>query len=124
MSVNNPFTQYICAYTIALLPGIEEAAFENAMINEIMPRLPVSRRSIAGLRLEHCLCKDESNQRTDHYVWQVRVNDFHVVSHPPGLSERDMIFKVIDEEVRKALAPWGIPVSTSILKEIGRAETS
>jgi hypothetical protein len=94
------------------------------MLNEILPRLSVSRRNIAELKLQHCLCKDESSQRADHYVWQVRVEHFRLVSQPADVSARDVIIEAIDEEVREALAPWGIPVSMTILQEIGRAETS
>jgi hypothetical protein len=124
MSVNNPSNPYTCVSTIALLPSIDEAAFENAMINEIMRRLPVSWRNIAELKLQHCLFKDEGSQRADHYVWQVRVGHFRLVSQPANLSARDVIIRAIDEEVREALAPWGIPVSMTVLQEIGRAETS
>jgi hypothetical protein len=119
MSANDLFTQYICAYTIARLPGVDEAAFESA-VAEVIDKLFVSRRNIAVLDLGHEFLKDESSQRADRYTWLVRVGRFELVSEPRKVSELDVIIRAIDEDVRRGLEPWGIPVSMTLLRELGR----
>jgi hypothetical protein len=117
MTVNQS-NKYTCLYTVSLSPNTDKEAFERAMVDEIMPKLFVSRRNIRRLDLEHRLLKDIGKQGDGEHVWQVRALEFDMVSNSP---DYDFLFAAIAEDVRRALAPWGTVASTAVFQEMGTA---
>lgn len=119
MASSIPRAKYVYTYTLALLPGVKEKDFEKQMSQEVMPQFQVLRRSIAGFEMEHRLFRSDAANRADKYVWQIRVLSIAMVSPKNdayALSE-------MDKEVREKLSALAIPVSLTVLQEIGASET-
>jgi hypothetical protein len=108
--------EYLITFTIAPLPTVDTDAFERALVDELMPKTFVSRRNFNELRLEHQLLIDDQGHRADRYLWQVRILYFEMVSGP---TDYQHALRAIDEDVRDALAPWGIPITMTVLRVLG-----
>jgi hypothetical protein len=98
-------------YTLAILPGVEEADFEKRMNQEVFPNFDVSRRSIQEMTLEHSLLQLMSG--LGQYVWQVRVVSFSMV----GDKSAAFPLNDLNEDVRRALDTLAITVSLASLTE-------
>ncbi len=111
----DPSTQYVYMYTIALLPNVDEAEFETRMVQEVLPTFAVLRRNIEELRLEHRLLKRATNDRRDLYVLEIQVLTVRTVNE----GGEHYALAEMDETIRRELANFGIPISLTILRQIG-----
>ncbi|MDQ4145341.1 MAG: hypothetical protein M3198_16690 [Actinomycetota bacterium] len=110
--------EYVHLYTIALLPNISEGDFERHFLEEVLPNFEVTHRPVGALRLNHSLMKSESEERADRYVWEIRVRFTQRVAVPD-----EAALERLDKLVRSRIGSFAIPVSLTLLHEIGAAET-
>jgi hypothetical protein len=117
---NDPkLAEYLVEYTIALLPDVKEEDFKPGQ--DFLGRFSLTQAHFAAFDLEHRFLKRvRSKDDPDQYVWQIRILE---IGMSTVNATEDAIFERLDEEVRGALAPFGIPVSRAILKEIAAAES-
>lgn len=113
--------QYIYLHTISLLENIDPAAFERVLLDEIMPKTHVSRRTIRRLSLEHRLFKGIHDQDGEQYIWQVRASNLERVSQEPD-PDYEWLRGQIEEDVRNALAAWAKVDSVAVFQEVGSIE--
>jgi hypothetical protein len=118
---NQPFEQYTCLHTMSLSDNVDPVAFEHALLNDIMPKVHVSRRNIRGVSLEHRLLKVVGGQGTKQYIWQVRASNLDMVGQEPNYR---LLLDAIETDVSRALAEWGNVESVSTCQEIGGVEIS
>ncbi len=111
--INQPLAEYVYVYSIALLPDVKEEEFEARMVTKILPEFHITRRNIAEFRMEHRLLKSDAGSRADQYLWQIRVLSVHAFG-----AESDAL-TYMDEQVRATLLAFGLPISLTILREIG-----
>lgn len=112
--------EYVVEYTIALLPDVKAEDFEpgQALLEDV--QFSLTQAHFGMFDLEHrFLRRVRSKDNPDQYVWQIRMFD---VSLLMNVTEEDM-FERLHEEVSRTLTSLGIPVSRTILKEIGTAQT-
>ena len=118
-STEDHVAPYVCAYTIALLPDVKEEDFEKHMLQDVLPQFELTSRPIGLFGLEHHFLKRRSDDRADRYVWQIRLLKVEFVAS----GTEDAMFAELDRRVRAQLVSFGIPVSRTILQEIGVTET-
>ena len=110
--------EYLVEYTIALLPDVKEEDFNPRQ--HFFRHFELTQAHFAGFSLEHRFLKRvRSKDDPDQYVWQIRILEAHLTIS----ATEDHMFDRLDELVRGTLAPFGIPVSRTILKEIAAAES-
>jgi hypothetical protein len=113
--------EYLVEYTIALLPDVKEEDFKpgQPFLND--GSFQLTEPHFAAFDLEHRFLKRvRSKDDPDQYVWQIRI--LEISSRTVNATE-DAIFERLQEEVSRTLAPFGIPVSRAILKEIAAASS-
>jgi hypothetical protein len=111
--------EYLVEYTIALLPDVKEEDFKPG--ENFLRHFSLTQAHFAAFDLEHrFLRRIRSEDDSDQYVWQIRIVE---ISMRTVNATEDAIFERLHELVRRALAPFGIPVSRAILKEIAAAES-
>jgi hypothetical protein len=111
--------EYLVEYTIALLPDVKEEDFNPRQ--HFFRHFELTQAHFAAFSLEHRFLKRvRSKDDPDQYVWQIRILE---ISMRTSLATEDAIFERLHESVGGALAPFGIPVSRAILKEIAVAES-
>jgi hypothetical protein len=115
----HPSDRYTCLHTISLSENVDAAAFEQAMLDQIMPQTHVSRRNINRLDLEHRLLQRLDDHGLGQYIWQVRASNLEMVSQEP---DYEFMIRSIEEDVGKALTPWGNVDSATAFREIGGVE--
>jgi hypothetical protein len=101
---------------------VDPAAFERALVDEIMPKAHVARRTIARLSLDHRLLKGIGDQG-GQYTWQIRASNLQMVSRPTE-PNYEWLMGLIEQTVRRALEPWGKVDSVAGFEEIGRVALS
>ncbi|MES1243500.1 MAG: hypothetical protein ABUT39_17965 [Acidobacteriota bacterium] len=111
--------EHVCEYSIALLPGVKEEAFEAHLLKDVLPHFELTWRPVGAFRLEHRLLKQQAGDRADRYRWQIRFLSEMLVA---AASEESMLAE-LDKRVRDRLDAFGIPVSRTILRELGAAQT-
>ena len=112
--------EWLIEYTVALLPDVKEEDFEPGQRLLRDRTFELTFRPIGAFSLEHRFLKRvRSKDDADQYVWQIRILEAHLTIS----ATEDHMFDRLDELVRATLAPFGIPVSRTILKEIAAAES-
>lgn len=112
--------EHVCEYSIALLPEVQEEAFETHFLEEVLPHFELTWRPVGAFQLEHRLLKqDHADGRADRYRWQIRFLSEMLVA---AASEESMLAE-LDKRVRGRLDSFGIPVSRTVLRELGGART-
>jgi hypothetical protein len=113
--------EYLVEYTIALLPDVKEEDFKPGQHFLRDASFSLTQAHFGGFALEHRFLKRvRSKDDPDQYVWQIRILETFMMTVN---ATEDAIFERLHEEVRRALAPFGIPVSRAILKELAAAES-
>ncbi len=116
---NARLAEYLVEYTIALLPEVKEEDFKPGQ--DFLGHFSLTQAHFAAFDLEHRFLKRvRSKDAPDQYVWQIRILEIFMRT---GSATEDAIFERLHELVRGALAPFGIPVSRAIFKELGAAES-
>ena len=118
-STEGHLAQYVCAYTVAILPEVKEEDFEKHMLEDVLPQFELTWRVIGTFQLEHHFLKRRSDDRADRYVWQIRLLSVELVLS----ATEDAMFAELDKRVRDRLVSFGIPVSRTMLQEIGVVQT-
>jgi hypothetical protein len=112
--------EYLVEYTIALLPDVNEEDFKPGQHFLRDASFSLTQAHFGMFDLEHRFLKRvRSKDNPDQYVWQIRIFDPSLIG---STTEEDM-FERLHEEVSRTLAPFGIPVSRTILKETTAAES-
>jgi hypothetical protein len=110
--------EWVIEYTVALIPDAKEEDFkpERRFLRDFSLTFP----HFGAFDLEHRYLKRvRSKDDTDQYVWQIRIlTDARTIN-----TTEDQMFERLDGQVRGTLAPFGILVSRTILKEIAAAES-
>src|SRR5690242_2321341 len=114
-SVDSQPAQYTCVYTIALLPEIKEEDFEKHILEDDIPQFQLTFRPVGAFQLEHHFLKGRSESRADRYVWEIRILSGELVLS----ATEESLFAELDSLVRGTLFSFGIPVSRTILQELG-----
>jgi hypothetical protein len=111
--------EYLVEYTIVLLPDVKEEDFKPG--KDFLRHFSLTQAHFGAFNLEHRFLKRvRSKDNADQYAWQIRILE---ISMRTVSATEEAIFERLDELVRGALAPFGIPVSRTILKEIAAAES-
>ena len=110
--------EHMVKYTIALLPDVKDEDFEKHILEGRLPGFQLTRAHWGAFGLEHRFLKKRSDSRADRYVWQIRLMRVMLV----GDTTEDEMFVELDKEVRGALTSFGIPISRTILQEMGAAQ--
>jgi hypothetical protein len=113
--------EYTVEYTFVLLPGVNDEDFEPGKSLLEDAGFGLTQAHFGAFGLQHRFSKRiRSKDNPDQYVWQIRILE---IGMSTVNATEDAIFERLHEEVRGALAPFGIPVSRAILKEIAAAES-
>ena len=112
--------EYVIVYTITLLPDVKDEDFEPGQTFLENAFFTLTKAHFGLFDLEHRFLKRvRSEDHADRYMWQIRLFNVQLIS---STTEDDM-FAELDNEVRRSLTSFGIPVSRTILQEIGAAQT-
>jgi hypothetical protein len=109
---------YVCVYTIALLPNVTEKDFERHVIEEVWPNFSVTHRPTGAVDLRHSLQERRDPGGADRYVWEIRVRFVQRISKVPD----EAALKWMDELVRAALESFGLPISLTVFREVAHAQ--
>jgi len=113
--------EYLVEYTIALLPDVKDEDFKPGQHLLRDAGFSLTQAHFGAFDLQHRFLKRiRSKDNPDQYVWQIRILETSMMTVN---ATEDAIFERLHELVRGALAPFGIPVSRTILKEIAAAES-
>ena len=111
--------EHVVVYTIALLPDVKDGDFEKHILEGGLPGFQLTRAHWGAFSLEHRFLKRvRSEDHADRYVWQIRLMRVMLV----GDTTEDDMFAELDKVVRDRLTSFGIPVSRTILQEMGAAQ--
>ena len=111
--------EWVIEYTVALIPDAKEEDFKPGQ--RFLRHFSLTQAHFGAFKLEHRFLKRvRSKDDPDQYVWQIRILETGMMTVN---ATEDAIFERLHELVRGALAPFGIPVSRTILKEIAAAES-
>ncbi len=112
--------EYTVEYTFVLLPDTKEEDFKPGESLLRDAGFELTQAHFGSFDLEHRFSKRvRSEDDPDQCVWQIRILDSNLTLH----ATEDQMFEMLDEEVRRTLAPFGVPVSRTILKEIAAASS-
>ena len=109
---------YICVYTIALLPNVTGKDFERHVIEEVWPHIEVTHRPTGAVALRHSLQERRDPGRADRYVWEIRVHFRQRISKVPD----EAALTRMDELIRAALDSFGLPISLTVFREVAQAQ--
>jgi hypothetical protein len=113
--------EYTVEYTFALLPGAKDEDFEPGESLLRDAGFALTQAHFGAFVLQHRFSKRiRSKDNPDQYVWQIRILETSMMT---VTATEDAIYESLHEEVSRTLAPFGIPVSRTILKEIAAAES-
>lgn len=110
---------YVVEYTIALLPDVKDEDFKPRRVLKDAG-FALTQAHFGSFDLQHRFLKRiRSEDDPEHYVWQIRIfNGMLTVN-----ATEDGVLERLHDEVTRTLAPVGIPVSRTVLKEINATET-
>ena len=107
--------EYTVEYTFVLLPGVKDEDFEPGKSLLRDASFALTQAHFGAFDLQHRFSKRiSSKDNPDQYVWQIRILE---TSSMTVNATEDAIYESLHEEVSRTLAPFGIPVSRTILKE-------
>jgi hypothetical protein len=113
--------EYLVEYTIALLPDVKDEDFKPGQHLLRDAGFSLTQAHFGAFDLQHRFLKRiHSKDNPDQYVWQIRILETSMMTVN---ATEDAIFERLDEEASRTLAPFGISVSRTILKEIAAAES-
>jgi hypothetical protein len=113
--------EYLVEYTIALLPDVKDEDFKPGQHLLRDAGFSLTQAHFGAFDLQHLFSKRiRSKDNPDQYVWQIRILETSMMTVN---ATEDAIFERLHDEVSRTLAPFGISVSRTILKEIAAAES-
>ena len=110
---------YVVEYRISLLPDVKDEDFRpRRALNDA--GFSLTQAHFGSFELEHRFLKRiRSEDDPDQYVWQIRISNGMMTVN----ATEDNVLARLHDEVTRTLAPVGIPVSRTVMKEINATET-